>query len=183
MGKRSDFETRQLAFYPTPREAVAPLTAHLPDNVTFCEPCAGAGDLVKHLEHYKHKCTIAYDVAPRQEWILAGDAVWLQKPDLCGADFIITNPPWERVVLHQIIERCSKLAPPWLLFDVDWMHTRQATPYLKLCKSIVSIGRVKWIENTKNSGMDNCCWYLFFDPPPEKGIARFPTAPRFHGRQ
>jgi hypothetical protein len=26
---------------------------------------------------------------------------------------------------------------------------------------IVSVGRVKWIEGSKNTGKDNCAWYLF----------------------
>jgi hypothetical protein len=25
----------------------------------------------------------------------------------------------------------------------------------------VSIGRVKWVEDSKGSGKDNSCWYLF----------------------
>ena len=183
MGKRSDFQTRALAYYPTPREAVIPLLAHLPNKVRFCEPCAGEGILARHLEHYGHECVIAYDVAPRAEWVLANDASWLQEADLCGSDFIITNPPWERTVLHQIIERCCHLAPTWLLFDADWMHTRQATPYMKWLISIVSVGRVKWIEGSNGAGKDNACWYLFHSPKPDPTIARFPRAPRFFGRQ
>jgi hypothetical protein len=30
-----------------------------------------------------------------------------------------------------------------------------------MLKKIVSIGRVKWIEDSKSVGKDNCCWYLF----------------------
>ena len=26
---------------------------------------------------------------------------------------------------------------------------------------IVSVGRVKWIPDSKMTGKDNCCWYLF----------------------
>jgi len=69
-------------------------------------------------------------------------------------------------VMHQIIERSLFWGPTWLLFDADWMHTKQATPYLPHCKKIVSVGRVKWFGNT--AGKDNCCWYLFDfnDPQP-----------------
>ena len=35
--------------------------------------------------------------------------------------------------------------------------------YMTYCRSIVSVGRVKWIEDSKGTGKDNCCWYLF-DP-------------------
>lgn len=161
MGKRSDFERSKLDYYPTPAAPVAVLAKHLQKGLTFCEPCAGAGVLVRHLHAHGLECVSALDVAPRESWIGRGDASWLTEADLKGADLIITNPPWDRPVLHQIIERCAALRPTWLLFDADWMHTGQAKPHLEICRLIVSIGRVKWIEGSKNSGMDNCCWYLF----------------------
>ena len=74
---------------------------------------------------------------------------------------IITNPPWERDPLHAMIKKFSAHAPTWLLFDADWMHTGQAAPFAGLCKKIVSVGRVQWIEGSKSSGMENACWYLF----------------------
>jgi hypothetical protein len=43
------------------------------------------------------------------------------------------------------------------------MHTKQAVPYLTKLKKVVSIGRVKWIEDSKYTGKDNSCWYLFYD--------------------
>ena len=51
--------------------------------------------------------------------------------------------------------------PTWLLFDADWAHTKQSAPYMTSCVKIVSIGRVKWIEDSKMTGKDNCAWYLF----------------------
>mgnify|MGYP000618976720 CR=1 FL=1 len=48
-----------------------------------------------------------------------------------------------------------------LLFDVQWWHTKQSIPYLPLPKKKVSMGWVKWIPNSKATGKDNCCWYLF----------------------
>lgn len=161
MGKRSDFEREKLDFYPTPMEAVTPLLPHLRANTRFCEPCAGAGDLVRHLEAHGHVCTSAFDVEPQNDTIWRNDASFIQRNDLRGADVIITNPPWDRKPLHQIIERCSTLTPTWLLFDADWMFTKQAKPYLRLCDMIVSIGRVKWIADSPSAGMDNACWYRF----------------------
>lgn len=160
MGKRSDFEKKKLAFYPTPYSAVKPLIPHLPKDFTFCEPCAGAGHLVGHLEPLG-RCSAAYDVEPQTVWIETLDAAFITMADLKGADFIITNPPWERDPLHQVIERCALLAPTWLLFDADWMHTRQSAPFMDICVKIVSVGRVKWIEGSSTAGKDNCCWYLF----------------------
>jgi len=159
MGKRSEFERKPLDFYETPLAAVGPLLHCLPVGIRFCEPCAGAGALVGHLERSGHTCVAAYDVVPRADGIGVGDASFLQRGDCGGAEFIITNPPWNRQALHQIIERCAALLPTWLLFDADWMHTKQAKLHLEICHKIISIGRVKWFGNT--SGMDNCCWYLF----------------------
>jgi len=49
------------------------------------------------------------------------------------------------------------------LDEANWMHTKQASPYLKFCSKIVSVGRVKWIPDSKTTGKDNCAWYLFKD--------------------
>jgi hypothetical protein len=165
MGKRSDFEREALDFYPTPMSAVLPLLPYLPFAARFCEPCAGAGDLIRHLEAHGHRCTSAYDVEPGADNIERHDASFLVQEDLKGAEMVITNPPWDRAPLHQIIERCSRLTKTWLLFDADWMHTKQAQPYMKYCAKIISVGRVKWIEDSAGAGKDNCCWYLFVDHP------------------
>jgi len=72
----------------------------------------------------------------------------------------ITNPPWDRKILHPMIEHFRMQAPTWLLFDADWQHTVQAAQFLKYCSRIVSVGRVSWMENG-TQGKDNCCWYKF----------------------
>ena len=175
MGKRSDFERERLDFYPTPMEAVRPLLPHLFPTLTFCEPCAGEGHLIRHLDSAGFRCVSAFDVSPRHDSIRCHDASFITEADLNDADLIITNPPWDRPPLHQIIERCSVLAPTWLIFDADWMHTKQAAPYLKYCHKIISVGRVKWIQGSDGAGKDNCCWYLFENQPPASGTV-------FYGR-
>ena len=60
-----------------------------------------------------------------------------------------------------MIEYFTAFRPTWLLFDADWIHTKQSIEYLPLLKKIVSIGRVQWIVDSKSTGKDNCCWYLF----------------------
>ena len=161
MGKRSGFARKELDFYRTPMSAVRPLLRFVPKGATFCEPCAGDGALAGHLENHGLRCVSAFDVEPKADGIQRHDASWIREDDLNGADLIITNPPWDRPVLHQIIERCSILRPTWLLFDADWMHTLQSHDYMSLCRRIVSVGRVQWIEGSGMSGKDNCCWYLF----------------------
>lgn len=163
MGKRSNFERNPRDFYPTPYEAVIPLIPFIEHCVVdFIEPCAGDGTLVRHLESIGLKCKFAFDIEPQDDDVVLGDATSFR--DL-GRDvwamYNITNPPWDRPVLHSIIENLRVQHPTWLLIDADWAHTKQAAPYLKYCSHIVAVGRVKWIPDSKYTGKDNCCWYKF----------------------
>lgn len=165
MGKRSDFERVPRDFYPTPREAVDPLVPHLQHGDMFLEPCAGDGALVRHLECYGMSCKHASDVEPRADWIekddVFDDNLWAVSE---AVDYIITNPPWDRKILHPMIIEFSDLLPTWLLFDADWMHTRQSVPFMNRLRKVVSVGRVKWIPDSKMTGKDNCAWHLFDKP-------------------
>jgi hypothetical protein len=153
MGKRSSFERREADFYPTPRAAALPLIPYLRGIRTFAEPCAGDGDLVRHLEGFGLQCVYAADIATGQ------DALEFDSYGTC--DSIITNPPWSRNVLHRLIEHFARIRPTWLLLDSDWAQTKQAAPFLPHCSDIVAIGRVKWMEGSKHTGKDNAAWYRF----------------------
>jgi hypothetical protein len=158
MGKRSDFERRPRDYYPTPVEAVFPLIPHLRPGARFCEPCAGDGRLIDHLTAVGLVCAAAWDIEPQRDDIDRQDA----RTRIVGnIDYHITNPPWEREVLHSLILNLSAQAPTWLLFDADWAHTRQAAPFMPLLRKIVSVGRVKWIQDSPFTGKDNCAWHLF----------------------
>jgi hypothetical protein len=171
MGKRSDFARIERDFYPTPALAVQPLLAHLKPGTRFCEPCAGDGALIDHLTAAGHYCARAWDIEPGRADIDRQDA----RTRLIGnIDCFITNPPWARPLLHELIVALSDQHPTWLLFDADWVHTRQATPYLPRLRKIVSVGRVKWIPESTMTGKDNCAWHLFGMPGNE--------APQFYGR-
>ena len=43
-----------------------------------------------------------------------------------------------------------------------------------MLKKVVSVGRIKWIKDSKSTGKDNCCWYLF--------DKRFDGNTEFYGR-
>ena len=161
MGKRSDFERIPRDFYPTPYGAVPPLLAHLKPRTRFCEPCAGDGALIDHLTSAGHVCARARDIEPRRDDIERKDALTTLTGNI---DCFITNPPWDRKILHPLIVHLSDQAPTWLLFDADWIHTRQAMPFLARLRRIVSVGRVKWIPDSKMTGKDNCAWHLFDKP-------------------
>lgn len=162
MGKRSDFTRRKNDLYETfdPR-ALSALRPHLDQGIRFAEPCAGTGILADQLVSDGHICIWASDVEPKRDDIHENDAT------TCGAgeiDMFITNPPWTRPILHEIIVNLSNQRPTWLLFDADWMHTKQSAPYMNRLRKVVSVGRLRWIPDTKMDGKDNCAWYLFGVP-------------------
>jgi hypothetical protein len=158
MGKRSDFARIPRDFYPTPYEAVVPLFPHLPAGASYCEPCCGDGALIEHLSRHGFRLKCAFDVDPKMDAYCMDATINWSDGD---PDFYITNPPWDRRILHPIIANLSRHRPTWLLFDADWMHTRQSTPFMPYLRKIVSVGRVKWIPDSKMTGKDNCAWYLF----------------------
>ena len=177
MGKRSNFKRKPRDFYPTPYEAVIPLLPHLKDNIAFIEPCAGDGALINHLfESGKARtCLFACDLEPKDDFIIKMNALDFEWKDSQRYDLtIITNPPWDRKILHPMISHFRQIAPTWLLFDADWAHTKQSAEFMPYCHKIVSVGRVKWIPDSKMTGKDNCAWYLF-------DINEAPTV--FYGRK
>ena len=156
MGKRSDFVRKPRDFYPTPFQAVVPLAEQFKGEFTFAEPCAGDGQLCRHLEYFGGVCMWASDIFPKGDSIIEKD---FKEVEVEEAEYIITNPPWDRKILYTLIEHFSLQRPTWLLFDADWVHTKQSVPYIKYLHKIVSVGRIKWFGNM--TGKDNCAWHLF----------------------
>ncbi len=171
MGKRSDFERIPRDLYDTPAEAVVPLTPFIKDVKEYWEPCVGNWALVDAIKELGVSC-YGYGSDINGNSGPACDATKYQFSSVLKYKIpFITNPPWDRPVLHAIIDNLSKQAPTWLLIDADWAHTKQTDmakrglktvpELMKHCRKIVAVGRVKWIPNSKHTGKDNCCWYLF----------------------
>lgn len=159
MGKRSDFKRRASDKYLTPFKGVLPLVPYISHLKTFVEPCAGDGRLVHHLERVGLKCVQFFDREPDSIFVDRGDAFTAQ---YVQADAIISNPPWDRKILHPMIMHFMDQADEvWLLFDADWSHTKQSKPYMRFCTDIVPVGRLIWIDDTKTAGKDNSCWHRF----------------------
>ena len=163
MGKRSDFERHPRGLYPTPESAVRPLLPHLPAAVCFDEPCAGDGALVRHLTAEGHSLGAASDIQPMAAGIATSDACGIKQ---CSGDMFITNPPWPEPNKRgdptlSILMHLSALAPTWLLLPADFTHNIYFHRVAARCQKIVSVGRVKWISDSKHTGKDNCAWYLF----------------------
>jgi hypothetical protein len=165
MGKRSDFVRLPQDKYDTPAAAVMPLLPHLKPGARFIEPCCGAGCLVGHLKHAGHVLVSAFD--------LPIDARTTRYAETKPGVVFITNPPWSRPVLHEIIINLSNQAPAWLLIDADGAHTKQPIPYLPHLRKIVSVGRVKWIPDSQFTGKDNCAWHRFEHPHSARGALFF----------
>lgn len=157
MGKRSNFpKIPKDAYMTTDWRAVRPLVHYYRNSPPFSyyEPCVGKGDLIALLgDAFAGEC-----VGSSDEEL---DARLTQYQTT--AQYFITNPPWSRELLHPIIENLRKQKPTWLLFDSDWMMTAQSSPYMKFCKTVLPVGRLKWIPGSENTGKDNCAWYLFVD--------------------
>jgi hypothetical protein len=178
MGKRSSFERRPLDSYDTPARPVWPLLSHVPAGTKFAEPCAGKGELIKHLAEDDIVCRYASDVSPRKPSPMPIEKRPFEKVTaamLSDCDMIITNPPWGRDILFPLIDHFMAIKPAWYLFDADAMHNVDSARLITRCSKIVAIGRVRWIEGSASAGKDNCCWYFF----PQHHY----DGPKFHGRK
>jgi len=175
MGKRSNFDRKDKDFYETPQDAVEVLAQQYysfsTDELDYFDPCYGGGAIERGLDKFVLSvCLGRFELTPEDyprnegHHIYRADATFHDySANLRFKDirYFITNPPWTRFLLHAIIDNLAGQKPTWLLFDADWMHTKQSAEYMKYCVKVVSIGRVKWFPDSKHTGKENCCWYLF----------------------
>lgn len=171
MGSRSDFKRVEKDFYRTiDQRAVKALLPFLDPFTRYSEPCCGVGDLIISLTEAQMICTHANDI----EW--GKDALTLTREELNNPECIISNPPWQRKILHPMIEHFCHISPHvWLLFDSNWANTKQSSRLMKeYCTDIVSVGRLIWIPGTTMSGKDDTSWFRF------SRYKKHPTV--FHGR-
>jgi hypothetical protein len=181
MGKRSDFERIERDFYPTPPEAIYPLTPWISTIEGFCEPCVGSGALSDVLVGLGHHLALACDPEPSGE--AAGyarriSALEITQADCRGFSHFITNPPWPRKhgrgePTLSMIRHLSSLRPTLMLLSADFAHNTYATEVLDYCPLIISIGRIRWIAGSEHTGKDNAAWYLFNQRIPIKGKTIF----------
>jgi hypothetical protein len=179
MSKRTDgqFERRERDFYGTPLTPILRLLPHLDGVDTFAEPMCGDGAIVLPLEARGWECVFAMDMEPQGPMIGRADT-WdvsdTEEAHFTGVDEIISNPPWPMnaklrpkgkpggwptigIVLHLI-----QFRPAWMLMAADFMHNVYYQEHLeRYCTKIVSVGRVKWIADSDNTGFDNAAWYRF----------------------
>ena len=162
MGKRQqNFEKKSRDYYPTiDPDAVKPLIPFI-RGLRVAEPCAGNGDLSMLLEP---DCKVVWesDLDPQSKHILQKNAIFLHSGDLQDCDVIISNPPFTWKLLQPLLDHLPTLLPTWLLLPSDAAHNKRMGPYMKRCRSFVSVGRLYWVEN-KIKGVDNYAWFEFVD--------------------
>ena len=175
MAKRSNFKRIERDFYATwDKRALPPLLKYIGSGVKFAEPCAGDGSLTRQLINAGNTPVWQSDIEPQANNIIQADAFNLTT-ELSSADYIITNPPWSRNrdgsgLMHDLIRHFKDINDTWLLFDADWMHTKQLAELIQYCEVAISVGRLKWIPNSKYDSKDNVCWYKFIK---EKTTTKF----------
>lgn len=168
MGKRSNFARVEGDCYDTPLAAVKPLLPWLAPKTRFIDPCAGAGDLVEHLIDAGHVFVSGSDIAPRNDYVREVNLLTADRRTFKPEQFdcFITNLPWDRKLLHPMIEHLRSFGRPlWTLIDANWMFTAQAAPYLAYCSKIITVGRVKWIPDSPMTGKDDAAWFRFLPVP------------------
>jgi hypothetical protein len=160
---KTDYPRSKNEFYPTPISALESLIPHLENDIKYCEPCAGANDLVNNLKTLRPDviCNIAFDIDPRDINIIQKSATDILETEISNVDCFITNPPFKWDMFDPVASHLISLRPTWLLIPADFMHNIRMGPYITKCVKIVSIGRVKWFSDSKASSTDNFCWYLF----------------------
>ena len=171
MSKRTDgkFERRDRDFYATPPEPILKLLPHLTDSRVFAEPMCGDGAIVRVLEARGWTCGYAGDIEPQGDavrYATTRNVLDVIARDLRTCDTIISNPPWPAKHLRGeptlgIVKHLSAILPTWLLLSADFMHNEYTSALLSHCLKIVSVGRVKWIADSDNTGFDNTAWFLF----------------------
>ena len=123
---------------------------------TFAEPCAGEGDLIRHLESFGLTCVYAGDITTGQ------DA--LARASYGAIDAIVTNPPFSRKsipLLRRLIAHFQNIAPTWLLLRLGMASTIWMAPLLRHCSDIVVMPRLILIKGTTQGGMEDHAWYRF----------------------
>lgn len=172
MGKRSDEKRQARDWYPTPRKGALPLIRTFEktgSQVRFIEPFAGDGALTNHLcESDNFECVYQSDIEPQAEGIHKHDYKELtyEKINRMDADFFISNPPWDNTLssgnlLFSLINHLSCKLPTWLLLDGGFAFNLNSSPLIEICHEIIPVGRLKWIPDSKHTGMENCAWFLF----------------------
>jgi hypothetical protein len=145
----------------TPHEPVDLLVPYLARGEPVSEPCAGAYRLAARLEHHGIPVAEAYDVAPRDLRVEAGNATTRVPKHVA-----ITNPPYSRAsALPILMAACRWPNTSIWLVPHDWIANAWCAPFMKHVAAILPVGRVRWIEGTTSKGFENTTWIWITGTP------------------
>ena len=159
--------------YITPRSAITRLDRYFDlSGIRYIEPCFAEGSIQSHLAASGALCAYASGLEPEVAGVEAVDALGEGEQGYERAarvaDVILTNPPWDRALLHPMIARFSDAAPSLLLFDSNWINTKQAGVFQDRLVAVFQAGRHRWFEGQDgDKGMspkEDTSWYLFDRP-------------------
>ncbi len=184
MTKRADgkFARNARDLYVTPVQAVIPVTPFLQEFRTFAEPFVGDGAIVRALEGLGYECAYASDLKPlgdARRYSTERDALTVTAEDLATSDVLVTNTPWPAKFMKGeptlgFMRHFMEMKPCFFLLSSDIAHNGYlAELLLTHCTMIQSVGRVKWISGSKNTGFDNAAWYGFHRRKPIPGPPPF----------
>lgn len=153
--KGKGYTRRALDAYDSPRAAVVPLLRVLSYGTEYTEPCAGKGNLLTVLDAYGHSCIDAYDLSPRGDFIRQADAM-TEAPN----GIVITNPPFDK--LDTLLRHWLNTADAvWLLHPAPKLFNKNFAWAIPHLTTVVPIGRVIWIEGTKDGGYVDYVWACY----------------------
>lgn len=99
--------------YFTPKWMTRELLARVPISGRVFEPCAGDGSIVAMLEKeslLRIPEVITNDYDPKTEWDYQRDAVMYDLFDEVNPDWVVTNPPYDNTILHDIVKNSLQAA-------------------------------------------------------------------------
>ena len=157
----ADYERKKNDAYQTPPAAVLPLLVTIPFNRKVCDPCSGAGNILKVLKARGH---------------LVGGGDIERGYDFLNHKFrwpgydVVTNPPFggrSGKTAVAFVRRAIEVTAPegsvamLLPVDFDSGATRQSIfgmcPFFSA--KIVLLNRIRWFRN--QSGSINHAWYIW----------------------
>jgi hypothetical protein len=170
MGKRSDFKRIERDAYNTPLGAALPLLTLLESATRFIEPCVGEGDLRSHLEAAGHPLRRRLRLSfPRRPLCRLQHS---RGRDLRHQSSVLGPARKPASLDRQPRESGTGLA----VMNANWLHNKSSAAVMPRLKTIVSVGRVRWIVGSPYTSKDDVAWMLFGtqDGSPIRFIGRSP---------
>lgn len=98
--------------------------------------------------------------------ILYNQDVFSYETSPIGDCSIVTNPPYDRTICQKFVEKCIDLSKQTvMLLPSDWDFAGSRCHLFSVGSEfqmkIACNKRVKWIENSKQTGMHNYAWYIW----------------------